>query len=499
MLSDPKSFAGRPANKADLLGQVFTPNDIAMQMANILLKDRSSKAVSVLDPCVGPFSFPEALAQKGLISDEDFITLIDVDEEMIKESEERASKYHLKVNFRTIDYLSAELGYNYDYAILNPPYTRQEWIDRKHEYRSIFKARYNIDVPGTSNLYVYFLVKVIMDLKIGGQFIAIVYDSWKSTRYGQWLLKFMNAKCNALQVTEVKKQPFHDRLIDATIIQGVKGDSKADLCIRIREVNESASFADINGFATVDSVLRTKRGLRLKQANFFMCDLQESETMGATPFIKKVNSIKGFIVPENHSEAALLIHPGEVNPLARAEVNKRIQDAQGNPADNLSVLTWFKARPDDWYTHRKTEWYPIIFNYYLRNRPRHIYNPTRVFSDNFYGIAPRQEGSIFSWLAVLNSTATCVEILRNARTQGNGLFKIQLFEYRQVHVANISRCDALTQNALDRLGRQLVNSPESREYILSEIDSVLYGAFSDHRLNPTRLRQEYMRFIESER
>jgi len=40
--SDPKSLAGRPSKKSDLLGQVYTPEDIANMMAVELLKDRSS-------------------------------------------------------------------------------------------------------------------------------------------------------------------------------------------------------------------------------------------------------------------------------------------------------------------------------------------------------------------------------------------------------------------------------------------------------------------------
>ena len=46
----PRSLAGRPTTKKDLLGQTLTPDNIAREMANILLKTRPSRNVTILDP-----------------------------------------------------------------------------------------------------------------------------------------------------------------------------------------------------------------------------------------------------------------------------------------------------------------------------------------------------------------------------------------------------------------------------------------------------------------
>lgn len=501
MFSDPKSLAGRPTEKADLFGQVFTPHDIALQMAKTLLEDREEDSVKILDPCVGPFTFPNALLETGLLNENDSLTLIDIDPEMVNLSQNMVVQDTVCYEFVNSDYLQMKADSGFDYAIFNPPYIRQEWIDNKHEYRDLFKNLYNVEIPGTSNLYVYFLVKVIMDLKPGGKFSAIIYDSWKSTLYGRWLMKFIEKHCDHLLIDLVRKQPFNKRLIDATIIQGVKrgtvdADDSRESCVKI-EAPET--FRDIDGFAPIDSLFKTKRGLRLKQANFFLCDFADKEGVGATPFVKKVNSIKGYVVPDNHPESALLIHPGEENPLVMEEIQKRLVTAKQNAEQNVSILTWFNERPENWYVHRKGEWAPIIFNYYVRNRPRHIYNPNRVYSDNFYGISLRVEGSVFAWFAVLNATSTCVEILRNSRSQGNGLFKIQLYEYRRVNVADIRNCDKRTQDLFDYLGRKLVESTETRDETIGQIDDLIHSSFRDERLNPAKLCREYTRYIAKER
>src|SRR6202040_3317807 len=120
------------------------------------------------------------------------------------------------------DYLQSHRPIAFDMAILNPPYVRQEWIDNKELYRKQFYKKYGLEVPGTSNLYIYFLVKVIHDLEKGGRFCCVVYDSWQSTRFGQWLSAFLNRACSTLKLLPIKGQPFEGRLIDATIIIGRK-------------------------------------------------------------------------------------------------------------------------------------------------------------------------------------------------------------------------------------------------------------------------------------
>lgn len=486
--SDPKSQARKPTERHKALGQVFTPDHIASEMVcNLLVGREKGRPVSILDPCVGPCTFPKNLLGHNLVEPEDIIVAVDLDEKMVSLTRGYLKKKKTPSSCRKGDYLFLSLENAFDYAILNPPYIRQEWIEKKNEYRALFKRLYDIEIPGTSNLYAYFLVKVIKDLKPGGRFSCIVYDSWQFTRFGQWLIKFINSECSEVTCKPVGGQPFEGRLIDATIICGTKKMCHAMPSIQaeILEETRNGYASGIQGFSTIDDLFHSKRGLRLKQADFFMCDLDEGKAVGATPFVKKVSSIKGFVVPSNHPESALLIGRGEANPSIMSILKDRIKAAEQDHGNNISVLTWYKERPFNWYVHTPPPTAPIIFNYYMRKRPRHILND-RCYSDNFYGLTPRT-GSPLAWLAILNSTAVCVETLSHARTQGGGLSKIQLFEYRQVSVPDLASFKEEDVALLEGLGLELISSKDQGADALAEIDNLIFRVFGDERLAPGTL------------
>lgn len=459
----------------------------------MVTRDRE-RPIRILDPCVGPCTFPKSLLGHNLIGPDDIIVTVDLDEKMISLTRDYLKKMKTSSFCRKGDYLSLSFESAFDYAILNPPYIRQEWIGKKDEYRALFKGLYDVEIPGTSNLYVYFLVKVVKDLKPGGRFSCIVYDSWQFTKFGQWLIKFINSECSEVICKPVGGQPFEGRLIDATIIYGTKKTCQATSSVHSEKLEGTRSgyAAGIRGFSTIGDLFHSKRGLRLKQSDFFMCDFAEGKAIGATPFVKKVCSIEGFKVPSDHPESALLIGRGETNQSIMLILKDRIKAAQQDPTKNISVLTWYEERPFNWHVHAIPPTAPIIFNYYMRKRPRHILND-RCYSDNFYGLTPRR-GSPLAWLAILNSTAVCVETLSLARTQGSGLSKIQLFEYRQVSVPDLASFKEEDVALLEDLGLKLISSEEQSAGALAEIDNLIFSVFGDERLAPETLREVLQTF-----
>ncbi|MEL7659198.1 MAG: N-6 DNA methylase, partial [Bacillota bacterium] len=164
-------------------------------------------------------------------------------------------------------------------AIMNPPYIRQEWIDKKAYYQAQFQQKYQANVPGTSNLYVYFVVKVIQNLKPGGKFAIILYDSWQSTLYGRWLMSYLKDYCYELEIETVTDQPFGEQLIDATILYGIKrsifGASPKNQSTSPVITKPQSPLKAVSGFEAVETLFSTRRGLRLKQVDFFLCELDE--------------------------------------------------------------------------------------------------------------------------------------------------------------------------------------------------------------------------------
>ncbi|HCI4291545.1 TPA: SAM-dependent DNA methyltransferase [Klebsiella pneumoniae] len=485
---DPKSDARKPRTKAEALGQVFTSQELANRMVRGLGIPEHGTNQRLLDPCVGPATFPKAI--DNLISKDCKLEInaIDLDLEMVHLTEDWSINSNRQLNIRNADYLEYMVEGHYDFAILNPPYVRQEWITKKKYYKSLFKENYGVDVPGTANLYVYFIVKVIAELKLGGKMACIVYDSWQSTKFGQWLKQYINENCSWAKVENIASLPFDGRLIDATIIYAEKGHSHGDLF----ESNKDSLLNGIDGLNVISNLFDTRRGLRLKQSSFFMTDIANAEREGASAFVKKVALIPGFIVPDNHPEAAILITKRDDNSKAIKTLEHRLMQALASPKNNISILTWKKERPDTWALHRNSHWAPLLFNYYLRKRPRHIYNPNRIYSDNFYGVTPLSNLPVMAWLAALNSTLSSIGILEQARNQGAGLAKLQLFEYRVASVIDLTIWSVNDIKKLSLLGQELINSREISSKIISKIDELVFSVLADERLKINSINEIYL-------
>ncbi len=489
--SEPPSAAGRPDAEADRLGQVFTPDHVADLMVERLVErvDNWSDAI-VLDPCVGSGALPRAIARAGL-SFASFQSY-EIDQALARESDN-----WLRSNLGCADkvvcndfLLSDEKPKRgWDVAIANPPYIRQEWIDRKDFYQRLFKDRYSVSIPGTSNLYVYFLVHIVENLTHGGAFSVVVYDSWQNTIYGNWLIDYLNSQCNALRVDRLTNAPFEGRLIDATVISGRKrGSHEGNDSPLARYAEESQ---ELPGFVDLSDEYWTKRGLRLKQASFFMAGQEEVATCGATRFAKKPNKLTSLSVLSDHSESALLVGLNdEPSPQIMRELERRLELAIDRPESNRSILNWYRERPEYWYRHPAPPVAPLLFSYYFRGRPKHVLNKDMLpYADNYYGLSPLTEVSPATCFAVLNSSIVSLHLTKRARTQGSGLRKLQLFEYREIKVPSAKQMGKVAKRGLDKLGAEIASYPELNLKLINEVDEILFREFGCiDALKPSRIQ-----------
>ena len=150
--------------KKEDLGQVFTPENVARLMSLLLLGNK--KNGRVLDPCIGDNVFLRTI--DGLFPKNNFLLNgAEVDESLIDYS------FYNKKNREIFsgNFFKYFPNHQYDYIIMNPPYVRQEQlcvskINDKHLLNSVIG-----DVPfklnGQTNLYVYFFIKALNQLKPG--------------------------------------------------------------------------------------------------------------------------------------------------------------------------------------------------------------------------------------------------------------------------------------------------------------------------------------------
>lgn len=491
MVSEPQSNAGKPTDSGTQLGQVMTPSELAKRVVDLLLADRPASApVEVLDAGAGPGTFGRAAVEAGVLREGDRLTAFEIDPVMAGALRSWAQATEIEVDLIQQDFLTNHEKRGFDYAVSNPPYLRQEWITGKERLRQRVRKHWGVDIPGTANMYVYFTLEVISAMRQGGRFAVLIYDSWEATLYGQWLSHFLNATCEDIKLVSVGGQPFHERLIDATIVSGrvVRNHGPVDLPAIDRSVS-IGPFAGVGRFVSIEEAFETQRGLRLKQADFFMCPVEEVDRLGAEPFVKKPGRITGYSVPEDHPEAVLLVAEKSSQEAAFGELRRRLSLALKDEQNNRTILNWYRERPDYWYRHKPPPYAPLIFSYYLRGRPRHLYNPTRPYADNFYGAVPRT-GDPLGWLAVLNSSYSAIELVANARNQGSGLRKLQLFEYRRTCVPSLPDFPGDVQERLRLLGLRLAatTNGNSSASLLRQIDHVLDKSLPD---SVVAVRDEY--------
>ena len=123
----------------------------------------------------------------------------------------------------------------------------------------------------------------------------------------------------------------------------------------------------------------------------------------------------------------------------------------------------------------------FIFNYYLRNNIDFIYNPNKFLSsDNFY-ILNIKDNELANF-SILNSSFTRLNTLSNSRSQGNGLRKIQLYEFKEVKLIDVNKLSELTLKKLELLGKVLMyvsRYENEQKHIIKQIDLVLIDEYNE--------------------
>lgn len=396
------------------LGQVWTPDDIAIQMIEMLFEHANGNIPFLLDPSCGPATF-----EKGLLTTKrkpDRLLGLDVEDKFVSFTKDIISSNGISGNIIKKDYLlQNDFADEFDAVIMNPPYIRHENIDneKKDEYHRYLNCHLDIKIDRRSNLFALFLLKSIIDLKSGGLLCAIVYDAVSQSAYGKQTLKILDEYCELIENKSVKA-PFDGAIIDGNIILYRKKHKRSIA------KDSLSNYSTPDGFVSIDNLIKIKRGTGLKLRKAFLVNNDEPLFDHAIPFFIKQQSLKGLVVSENHANNAFVFkNLSDIPKDVKSMIEQRLVDADKVP---------------DKITHNPIS-APILFNYYIRGNPRHLYNPRRITaSDNFYCIEPKLDfPEEVAWL-LLNSKYYLSEIVSTGRSQGNGLKKVQLFEYKSAIV-----------------------------------------------------------------
>jgi type I restriction-modification system DNA methylase subunit len=203
------------------LGQVFTPANVAQLMSELLLEKYSGERQYVLDPCIGENIFLKHLSDGNLA-----LNGIEVDTGLIGDTTKAFymadSRKLITGNFFDV---TKKMDNKFDLIIENPPYVRQEKMTEENDKRKI-RALFNhkgYKIPAKSNLYIYFLLRSIDLLKNQGKMVAIVYDSWLYSSYGESFKNTLSSLGSIESVIHFQSEAFTNADVGATIIEFRKG------------------------------------------------------------------------------------------------------------------------------------------------------------------------------------------------------------------------------------------------------------------------------------
>src|SRR5690606_38001349 len=96
-------------------------------------------------------------------------------------------------------------------------------------------------IPSKSNLYLYFLIKSIFHLKENGVLVAVIYDSWLYSDFGNFLKEAFTRFGFLKEIYHFKNTAFPDAEVGATVIyfqRGIQTNSDNTESIKIYSLKE---------------------------------------------------------------------------------------------------------------------------------------------------------------------------------------------------------------------------------------------------------------------
>jgi adenine-specific DNA-methyltransferase len=495
-------------NKKNLMGQVFTPHLLAKFMVSLFQSDLKENN-KILDPCIGPNTF---LSYLDDINSSIQITGVELDESLISE---KIKEFYKKPNRQLIldSFFNLPLANKFDFIVQNPPYVRQElMMDGENSKLLALKSLSSLSqiIPAKSNLYVYFLLKSIFHLADHGRMIAVIYDSWLYSDFGK-VLKEAFVRFGSIEgIYHFKKNAFPDAEVGATVIDfkriiNLKEKNKLIKLYSLKTIDEVGFYGSkiklpfkqipVQEFFTYrfneETVIDFKNGLfkpieKINSqpiqrgissiANKFF--IQQQKTFEESiPFVKDVTSITSFNIKSELFY--LLALNGHISEKTKKHLDYAKKEILAEGEKFKALKEQIEHNPN-WYKVQLKKPGNLLFNYYLRKNIDFLLNEELHYSsDNFYIL--NVEKDLLANFAILNSSFTRISVLLHSRNQGNGLRKIQLYEFKDIPVIDSNKLSNETIAQLEIAAEKLKSVSrfsEGKEKMINEIDEILIKEYN---------------------
>ena len=476
--------------------QVFTPFAVAEFMAAWGLKVRGG-VKKVLDPAAGLAVFARALKAQGAASLQ--ITAYETDAQVLHRCQDVVDylRPSMDFEFHAQDYLQSGWEATYDLILANPPYRNFRELTGREQRVEEWSEKLSVTLSPATNLYVFFLLKAVAQLRVGGRCAFLIPSDFLQQDYGEAVKQYLLR--NGLQgiVAFAAEASLFAEVLTTSCIVLIEAGSVAET-VEFITVNGMDGLQGIN--ATLDchneqspGVLRQRLALsalqpahkwndcfqikttvRLKHStlfsrwarisrgiatganDFFLLTQAKADALGLTaselePVISKARHVKDFYFSEQHwcssrdsgGEVYLLSPPAKHSPALMAYLQ------QGKA---MGVHQCYLPRHrKHWYATEAIANAPILAGVFNRNGLRFVRNLTGFrHLTAFHGIYPLESGHDFMDLLMAYLLTPWARQLFQAqrREYGGGLVKFEPNDLSQAPVADFS---ALTENQQQKI------------------------------------------------
>ncbi|MEP3225532.1 MAG: N-6 DNA methylase [Parasphingorhabdus sp.] len=468
------------------LGQFFTPPTLADIMVDWIAEIDPQ---TVLDPAIGPGMLLSRCQQKGV--GEDF-TGFDIDPVALKLAQSRLTGTQLLQR----DFLSHSWAAKYDAILANPPYI----IHREHGLADDLSAhiamKTGVKISRRSNLYIYFVLKICEQLRVGGRAAILIPAEWMAANYGQALKRYLldNGLLRGLVAMDCAGLAFADNMATASILLIEKTPAPLTQidCFYVPTANPVCSLKQLREHSALvrtslsakalqtqkkwdrlldgtalagpknpvklGALVTTKRGIATGANRYFLLNQIEAEKQGLDigrmdPCIGKAAHVADvklttadFHRGVSAGLACYLFNPkGKILPAERRYIARG--EKMGIP------LKHGPRTKKTWYASEIRETAPIWATAFGRERIRFVYNASGAKALTcFHGLYPQDldHMQIRALVALLNSDPMQAIIIAQSRRYATGLMKLEPRDILDIAVPDIRAmaCDIVKKLAL---------------------------------------------------
>ena len=235
----------KDSSEQKLRGAYYTPLQLANAMVSLFASENISR---VLEPSCGDGVFLDSLNGKGLLSNIDAFTAVEIDADEAKK---------VKLNYKSNSNISVvqedffdfyKQNYKkeqYDLILGNPPYIRYQYLtDSQRKSLSAILISHGMKANKLINAWVGFLVACTQMLNDTGRIAFVVPAEILQVAYAEDLRLFLSNQFSRITLITFEKLIFPEIEQEVVVFIGEKGGEEKG--IRIIEMN------DLDDFATLD-------------------------------------------------------------------------------------------------------------------------------------------------------------------------------------------------------------------------------------------------------